>query len=337
MEPNLIIDNTNTNTKTNIDKFNCPVPHCTSRLVKCPRGNAAHICSKHPNVASRLGLTSVNRRKAYYCDGCDSYSRQPHAVCHECDPKICFHSKDERDEHLKEDHMKYHTETHCKHDPDCRSLNGPRGCGFTHGDIPTFFTPAQMTSLPPTMCPCDRPDLESRCDDASCRLNHFWGRVRYLIILQAAKSKSAKSQQAEPVATDEDRSQQATPVASDEDKSQQAEPVATDEDKSQQAEPVATDEDKSQQAEPVASDEDVSQQAEPIVSDDEDRSQQATPVAIDEDMSQQTTPHLPPDVEELSSIESDSDSNASWEAASWEAASWEGDSCWFNTRGQSSI
>ena len=244
MANNLKSDNTNTNTNTATatatTEFKCPVPHCKSILVKDPSGIAKHICAKHPTVASRLRL-GPGKKKAYYCDCCDNYSNQPHAVCHECDFKMCFPTKEERDEHLREHHMKWWTEYKCRDLQECKALETCRGCGFNHdSSVPKFFTQERMESLPSAMCPNDRPDLEQRCEDPSCNRNHFWGRVRYLIILRARKARSEQvALQSHPDV--KDVSQQATSDASNENVSQQAIPDASNEDVSQQATPHSPD------------------------------------------------------------------------------------------------
>jgi hypothetical protein len=164
--------------------FNCPVPNCPKMVPTLAGVITAHIRDKHPKIATSMNLTQRGRT-AIYCKECDKYTTMLHYHCKECakeNTRQFFKSKEELDNHLTTVHTKWWFEKRCKYDMECQGHeNG--SCGFNHyplHDPETNFLPAN-TVIPDTVCPFDKPWDNKRCKNMKCNLDHFWGRVRWMI------------------------------------------------------------------------------------------------------------------------------------------------------------
>jgi hypothetical protein len=108
-----------------------------------------------------------------------------HYHCKECakeDTPQFFKSKEELDNHLTTAHTKWWFEKRCKYDMECQGQeNG--SCGFNHHplhDPSANFLPTNM-EIPDTICSFDKPWDNKRCKNFKCNMDHFWGRVRWMI------------------------------------------------------------------------------------------------------------------------------------------------------------
>jgi hypothetical protein len=124
-------------------------------------------------------------RTAIYCKQCDKYTTMLHYHCIECakeNTRQFFKSKEELDGHLTTAHTKWWFEKRCKYDIECQGLEDG-SCGFNHHplhDPEANFLPANA-DIPDTVCPFDKPWDNKRCKNMKCSLDHFWGRVRWMI------------------------------------------------------------------------------------------------------------------------------------------------------------
>jgi hypothetical protein len=170
--------------------FNCPVPNCPKMVPTLAGVITAHIRDKHPKIATTMNL-SQRGRTAIYCKECDKYATMLHYHCKECakeDKRQFFKSKEELDNHLTTVHTKWWFEKRCKYDMECQGHeNG--SCGFNHHplhDPEANFLPSN-TDIPETVCPFDKPWDNKRCKNMKCNLDHFWGRVRWMITQSKAR------------------------------------------------------------------------------------------------------------------------------------------------------
>jgi len=170
--------------------FNCPVPNCPKMVPTLAGVITAHIRDKHPKIATTMNL-SQRGRTAIYCKECDKYATMLHYHCKECakeDKRQFFKSKEELDNHLTTVHTKWWFEKRCKYDMECQGHeNG--SCGFNHHplhDPEANFLPSN-TDIPETVCPFDKPWDNKRCKNMKCNLDHFWGRVRWMITQRKAR------------------------------------------------------------------------------------------------------------------------------------------------------
>lgn len=164
--------------------FNCPVPNCPKMVPTLAGVITAHIRDKHSKIATSMNL-SQRGRTAIYCKECTKYTTMLHFHCKECakeDKRQFFKSKDELDNHLTTTHTKWWFEKRCKYDMECQGHeNG--SCGFNHHSIrdPEANFLSANTDIPDTVCSFDKPWDNKRCKNMKCNLDHFWGRVRWMI------------------------------------------------------------------------------------------------------------------------------------------------------------
>ena len=168
---NILTTNTISN---NVITFLCPVPWCYKIIEKNAMEVTKHINKHHPNISKNMNL--INGHTAIYCKDCNKYSTYLHYHCYECD--TFFSNKENRDNHLKEKHMKWWFEKYCDYGKTCSGFRSGM-CGFNHHKQDRYIVDGG--EVPFYICKYDSPWNKLRCNRIKCSYDHFWGRIRALI------------------------------------------------------------------------------------------------------------------------------------------------------------
>ena len=180
--------------------FQCPEDDCKHTIPTISVIIKNHINECHTGLAEFLEFKSSN---AFYCKICNIYTTFKHFHCNDCKKethitvdgetftnriyeKSIFKNKDELDSHLKNDHSKWWLEKSCRDGTKCSRFKSGK-CAFNHLEHPESYI-SNTSDIPQGICRYDKPWVKSdlgpnvsRCKNTTCRYDHFWGHVRFVI------------------------------------------------------------------------------------------------------------------------------------------------------------